>query len=141
MLEDKQLVLKLKGGGTEALHRIYLKYKDELFTIAMSLLRESNAAEDVLHDVFVSFARAAKRFRLYGSLKNYLITCVLNRSRDMLRSKMYQVIEIKRTKPADSNTNNPLDEVISAEQLDLLEEALEKIPLAQREVIVLHLHG
>lgn len=141
MLEDKQLILKLKTGDTEALRKIYQKYKDELFTIAMSLLGESNAAEDVLHDVLVSFARAVKKFRLYGSLKNYLVTCVLNRSRDMLRSKMYQVIEIKRIKLTDSNINTLLDEAISTEQLDLLEEALEKIPLAQREVMVLHLHG
>ena len=93
MLEDRQLVSKMKNGDTDALRKIYQKHKDDLFTVAMSLLRDTDAAEDVLHDVFVSFARAVKKLHLYGSLKNYLITCVLNRSRDMLRSKMYQIID------------------------------------------------
>ena len=141
MLEDKQLILKVKAGDKDALRQIYTKYKDILFMIAMSLLNESNAAEDVMHDVFVSFTRNISSFHLYGSLKNYLITCVLNRSRDMLRSKMYRVVEIKRTNPAISDDSSPLQQVMDREQMDLLEEAMTKIPVQQREVVTLHLQG
>lgn len=141
MLEDKQLILKAKTGDKDALRQIYVKYKDTLFTIAMSLLNESNAAEDVMHDVFVSFTRNINRFHLYGSLKNYLITCVLNRSRDMLRSKMYRVVEIERTGSDSSNNPSPLQQVMDREQMALLEEAMTKIPAQQREVVTLHLHG
>ena len=141
MLEDKQLILKAKTGNKDALRQIYVKYKDTLFTIAMSLLNESNAAEDVMHDVFVSFTRNISGFALYGSLKNYLITCVLNRSRDMLRSKMYRVVEIERTNSDSSDNPGPLQQVMDHEQMDLLEDAMAKIPIQQREVIILHLKG
>ena len=64
----------MKNGDKEALREVYVKYKDKLFTIAMSLLNETNAAEDVLHDVFISFARHTERLGIYGSLNNYLVT-------------------------------------------------------------------
>ena len=141
MLEDKQLILKARTGDRDALRQIYVKYKDVLFTIAMSLLKESNAAEDVMHDVFVSFTRNIGRFHLYGSLKSFLITCVLNRSKDMLKSKMYRVVEINRTVSDSSDNPGPLQQAMDHEQIGLLEDAMTKIPDQQREVIVLRLQG
>ena len=87
MVEDKELVCKLKHGDTEALRRLYEKYKDDLLTVAASLLGDSSEAEDILHDVFVSFAEAITEFQLYGSLRGYLMRCMVNRVRDRLRAK------------------------------------------------------
>lgn len=141
MLEDKQLIYKLRHGDKIALRRIYEKYKDAMYAVAYSLLNESAAAEDVLHDVFVNFARSAPRFRLYGSLKNYLITCVLNRSRDMFRSKMYRIVEVERAKSKPAERTNPQQQAMEAEHESILTQALTNVPQPQREVIILHLHG
>jgi RNA polymerase sigma-70 factor (ECF subfamily) len=81
-MEDKLLVLRCKRGSREALTRIYGKYKRDLLLLAMALLNDKSAAEDVLHDVFLSFAQGLDRFRLTGSLKGYLSTCVANRARN-----------------------------------------------------------
>lgn len=141
MLEDKQLIYKLRHGDKIALRRIYEKYKDAMYAVAYSLLNEPAAAEDVLHDVFVIFARGAPRFRLYGSLKNYLVTCVLNRSRDMFRSKMFRVVEVERARSKPAEGTNPPQQAIEAEHRSVLAQALTNVPLPQREVITLHLHG
>jgi len=141
MLEDKVLIWKLKGGDKEALRHIYEKYKDDLLSIAACLLNETEAAQDVLHDVFVSFIKSVKRFRLYGSLKNYLITCIVNRVRDRFRSRMYEVVGLDSTGPISSDINEPVEYVLEDEQLQRLSEALAALPLPQREVVVLHLRG
>ncbi|MHC4638797.1 MAG: RNA polymerase sigma factor [Planctomycetota bacterium] len=141
MLEDKRLVKKLNGGDGEALRKVYDKYKDDLLSIACALLHDNNAAEDVLHDVFISLARSAGRLEMYGTLKNYLITCVVNRVRDMFRKKMYQVVEIERIGPSASQTATPEESVIFDEEAEYLTQALNKLPLTQREVIILHLQG
>ena len=57
MWEDKHLVARLKNGDKGALRRIYAKYKDDILSVATVMLQEANEAEDILHDVFVSFAR------------------------------------------------------------------------------------
>lgn len=141
MLEDKVLIWKLKGGDKEALRHIYEKYKDDLLSIAACLLNETEIAEDILHDVFVSFIKSVKRFRLYGSLRSYLITCVVNRVRDRFRSRMYEVVGLDSTGPLSSDINEPVEFALENEQLQQLSEALLALPLPQREVIVLHLQG
>jgi RNA polymerase sigma-70 factor (ECF subfamily) len=87
MIEDELLKIRFKYGNSSALERIYEKYADYLLTIAIALLNDTTEAEDVLHDVFVSFARTANTFKVRGSLKSYLSTCIVNRVRDRLRSK------------------------------------------------------
>ena len=90
MLEDKLLVLKCRHGNKEAMCRIYDKYKDYLLTLAKGLLGEQAMAEDVVHDVFVSFARLARQFQLKGSLRAYLATCARNLARDKIRARTRQ---------------------------------------------------
>ena len=45
MLDDERLISELHQGNKDALRKIYLKYKDNLLTIAASLLHDSNTAE------------------------------------------------------------------------------------------------
>ncbi len=141
MLEDNLLIWKLRHGDRQALRQIYEKYKDELLTIATLLLNEADEAEDALHEVFVFFANTAARFRLYGGLRNYLISYIVNHIRDRHRRKMYQVVEVDRSGQAEtgSQKTQELDSEIEKEQS--LIESLAQIPLQQREVIVLHLQG
>ncbi len=67
MLEDKFLVWKFNQRRPEALRRIYLKYKDDLLGLAISLTPDRATAEDVLHDVFVTLAGQAGRLELKSS--------------------------------------------------------------------------
>jgi RNA polymerase sigma factor (sigma-70 family) len=85
MLEDEWLKWKFRRGSREALARIYEKYLDSLLTLAMGLLNNASEAQDVVHDVFVSFAQSAPDFGLRGSLSGYLATSVVNRVRDHKR--------------------------------------------------------
>ena len=87
MLEDKLLVWKFKNGSRDALQRIYEKYKNDLLALAIALSNDKSTAEDVVHDVFVSFVQSVDEFKLTGSLKGYLLTCVANLSRDKVRAK------------------------------------------------------
>ena len=57
-MEDKLLVLKCKRGSRDALGRIYQKYKTDLLILAIALLNEKDAAEDLVHDVFVTFVQS-----------------------------------------------------------------------------------
>ncbi|MHC4457521.1 MAG: RNA polymerase sigma factor [Planctomycetota bacterium] len=141
MLEDKLLIWKLKHGEKDALRVLYEKYKDNLRTIAGSMLHDTDAAENVLHDVFVTFAENARDFQINVSLKNYLTMCVINRVRDEFRRRQLKTIELDKAAPVSSDSNCPESLVQAREQSQLLTNALGQIPYEQREVIVLHLKG
>ena len=141
MLEDKLLIWKLKCGNRDALRLLYEKYKDNLRTIACSLLHDTHAAEDVLHDVFVMFAENARQLQIRTSLKNYLTTCVVNRVHDEFRRRPKRMIELDKAGAISSDSSCPVSRIIADEKSQVLTNALAAIPLEQREVIVLHLTG
>ncbi len=85
MIEDELLKWRFRRGSRDALARIYEKYIHLLLSVAMGLLNDPHEAEDVVQDVFVSFAKGADGFAMKGSLKAYLAQSVVNRVRDRVR--------------------------------------------------------
>jgi len=139
MLEDKLLIWKFKHGSNEALCGIYRKYSDYLLVLAAALLKDVNAAEDVLHDVFCRFIESREKIKLAGSLKSYLGTCVVNLARDRLRARKLQPCELGETTVAD--TNGPENYAIFGEEAKNLNHAIAQLTYEQQEVIMLHLRG
>ena len=142
MLEDKLLVWKFKRGNWDALSRIYDNYRENLLRLAVSLLNDISAAEDVVQDVFVSFAQSREQFQLTGSLRSYLATCVANRARNKNRDNLrHKTIELDDTKEDVVSSNNPDKWIICEEEIQRLSNAFAQLPNEQREVIALHLQG
>ena len=140
MLEDKILVFRFNRGSREALRRIYEKYKDDLLGLAVALSNDVSLAEDVVHDVFVSFAQSVGTFNLTGSLKSYLSTCVANRARDRNRSMNRTDSTLEAAGQTSSDIIGPERSAICNEESQQLIDLLSKLPYDQCEVIVLHLH-
>ena len=140
-MEDRLLIWKLKKGSNEALCRIYEKYEEHLLASAISLLYDVSSAEDVVHDVFVSFAQSADRLKLNGNLKGYLTRCVVNLARDKIRATQRHRVGLDKANPAGLDLQQPSHAVIRDEELDRLSQALSSLPYEQRETIVLHLRG
>jgi len=139
MIEDELLKFAFKRGSKDALRRIYEKYRDYLLTSAMALLNDEDAAEDVLHDVFVKFSQSAGRFALSGSLKHYLAICVANRARDRLRAGILQPGSLNTEEPIESELHGPETRIIATEQSCIVSAAMAQLPFEQREVVALHL--
>jgi RNA polymerase sigma-70 factor (ECF subfamily) len=142
MLEDRLLILRFNRGERGALHGLYDKYKDDLVTLAAALLLDVGAAEDVVHDVFLSFMGSAGRFQLTGSLKGYLMTCVANRARNHnKRSRRSRGPDLEDMPYVASQVPGPDQAAIFGEQLDHIRRALEQLPYEQREVLLLRSQG
>ncbi len=137
-MEDKLLVISCKRGSTEALARIYEKYKTDMLVLAMALLYDTSATEDVMHDVFLSFVLNIEKFGLTGSLKGYLLTCVANRARNLNKAKHQQSVELDPAEPVSSGSDEPLRAIMCNEQLQQLSSAMAQLPYDQREVTMLH---
>lgn len=142
MLEDKLLIWRFQGGSRDAFRRIYEKYESFLLTLAANLLGDGSAAEDVVQDVFVSFVQSVESFRLRGSLKSYLATCVANRARDCIRKRQrHRTVAVNEAEQTVSDANEPVQLVINSEELQRLKLAMTELPYEQREAVVLHLNG
>ena len=139
MLQEKLLIWKFNRGRKEALRYIYEKYKDDLVTLATALLTDASSAEDVVHDVFVRFIKSSEKFRLTGSLKGYLATCVANdaRNKNKARRKLLNY-GLDYADTASSSSDSPDVAAIFGEEMRQLSLALAQLPYEQREVLLMH---
>jgi len=142
MLDDKLLVWKFNRGNVNALSRIYEKYRDDLLRLAAALLNDIGDAEDVVQDVFLNFAQSAGQFKLTGSLKGYLATCVANSARNR-NIAMYRRMTARwnGNAPVTSNLGTPDQWLMNGEELRKMSNAISQLPYEQREAITLHLYG
>ena len=142
MVEDRLLIWKFKLGNRDALRRIYEKYKNDLLKLAVALTNDVNTAEDVVQDVFVSFAQSAVKIQTSGNLKKYLATCVANRIRNLKRDQQrHEAIGIDDSDCVTSEAKRPEQWAILSEEMELLSKAMAQIPYEQREVIGLYMQG
>ncbi|MHC4552543.1 MAG: RNA polymerase sigma factor [Planctomycetota bacterium] len=136
-MEDSWLIHRCKLGSEGAFRRIYAKYRDFLFKLAVSIAPDAHTAEDIVHDVFVAFAENMADFRLTGSLKAYLSVCVANRAKNCLRSKSRQTCTLEEAGPQADLTDGPAARIQCNEQLLKLAEAMRQLPFEQRQIISL----
>ncbi len=142
MIEDKLLIWRIRHGSSEALGRIYKKYKDNLLRLAFALLNDRNFAEDIVHDCFVSIAQSTEKLKLSGNFKSYLTTCVVNRVRNANKVRQRQeIIDLKEAGTVALTLKRPEQWIIESEQLRLLNNAMAQLPYQQREVVILHSQG
>ncbi len=137
-MRDRRLVQRLRRGDIDALQQIYHRYKNDLLTVALSLLGDTQGAEDCVHDVFVHFAEAPADLRASRSLRGYLVRCVANRAKNALQRQ-----RLSPGPPEDEpqSIDCPVRSSIASEESRRIFEALAQLPSEQREVITLHIHG
>ena len=92
LYDNKQLVHLLSQADESAFTEIYNRYWQKLFSIAYNRLKQVQASEDVIHDVFISLWANREKSEI-ESLENYLATStkymVLARIRKKERERIY----------------------------------------------------
>jgi RNA polymerase sigma-70 factor (ECF subfamily) len=142
MLKDSLLIRRFNRGDKDALKSIYEMYRDDLLKVAAALLNDKSSVEDVIHDVFVSFARTVGNFKLSGSLKGYLSICIANRARDRNRATQRQsAIGLDSARLNRSEISGPEQFAIRSELFQQLDYAMAQLPYEQREIVILHLQS
>ena len=137
MQSDRLLLNRAAQGCKESLRRIYEDHKDHLLTLARGMTGNRSAAEDIVHDVFVAFAKNLPRLRLAGSLKGYLSISVCNRARDLARTEIRHRRDECCPDRGPEKAASPDTCAAAAELTDRLRVALEEVPFDQREVLLM----
>ncbi|UCD48702.1 MAG: RNA polymerase sigma factor [Phycisphaerales bacterium] len=141
-MEDKLLIWKCKRGDRDALRRIYEKYHADLLKLAIILTDQAHSADDIVHDVFVQFARSVPRISLTGSLKGYLIASTVNRVRNLHRDRCRRnKCGLGQATAQPAASAGPDHWAIMGEQLERLSGAMAQLPYEQREVITLRMQA
>jgi RNA polymerase sigma-70 factor (ECF subfamily) len=144
-LEDVALVAAVAAGDVAALDLLYRRYRPLAIAVACGLLRDRAAAEDIVHDAFLSVWRAASSFQPgRGSPRAWLLRIVRNAAIDSLRAR--ELARRPGTTLACHQAHAPCDEdicwtVATAAEARRLGIALTALPPEQRTAIELAFFG
>ena len=88
MADDNALVLAIRSGDQSAMATLYDRYSSVVYSVALRVLGDTGAAEDILQDVFMQLWRKPGAFDASrGNLGAWLAVITRNRSIDLLRKR------------------------------------------------------
>ena len=135
------LIARMARGDETAFSHFYDAYAELAFGLIRRILREKEAAEEVLQEVFWQVWREAGAYDpARGSPEAWLVMRAKTRAIDTLRSirrKEQTFVALVADGTARGNDSRMEDPGLAAEDRGLVEGALARLPEAQRRVIEL----
>jgi RNA polymerase sigma-70 factor, ECF subfamily len=162
MTEDHDLVQRLRDGDESAFVELIDRYGATMLRVAQMYVRDRATAEEVVQETWLAVLNGIDRFEERSSLKTWLFRILTNRAktRGERDGRMVPFSSLAGANPeADEPYVDPdrflgpdsphpgawaappvpwpQDKLVESETLGVIEMAIEKLPEAQRQVILL----
>jgi len=137
---DIEIIDRIKKGDTSGFRLIVDKYKDVSFSLACSILRNEQEAEDALQESFLRVFKNIRKFRGQSAFSTWLYRIVVNTcltsAKKQLKRGLIENIDAYQDKKV-SHEKSGLDELIDSERSAIINSALKT--LKTDEVLLLRL--
>jgi RNA polymerase sigma-70 factor (ECF subfamily) len=147
-LTDNELITGIKNGDQLAFKLLVEKYQQSIIRTCLGLLQDYDDAQDIAQEVFVEVFQSIQKFRSDSSIATWLYRIAVNKSINLLkknRRKRWVMNfesfisgkQLSETLPAGKQSI-PENQMILAEELRLLRDAISNLPDNQRIAFTLH---
>jgi RNA polymerase sigma factor (sigma-70 family) len=137
VLSDEQTIGRILDGENHLYEIIMRRYNRRLYRIAMSILGNSEEAEDIMQATYLKAYEHLEDFQFKSGFGTWLTRIVINESLQSLRrtkrSPEFGTIEDQ----AELNKQTPLEHVMNDELRTVLEKSLTRLPEKYRVVFVM----
>jgi len=138
-LSDQELMRIVQAGDLSPASEIYDRYSGRIYNFALRFLKNSEAAEDAMQEVFVKMIRHASQFQGDAKLSTWLFSITANWCRDFLRkadnkSKESDDVLVTLPAPLEQSPDRNLEQ---RENEIRIQRALKALTPEQREAILL----
>ncbi len=117
------------------LKELMFQYTEPLIRLAYYYVKDLQAAEDIVQDVFIKFYHNQNSYEERGELKAFLTTMTVNKSKDYLKSWAYRKVQLQNKFFSPASKRNT-DELVRKDEQAIIGEAILELPLKQREVLI-----
>ena len=130
---DDALMAAMRSGDENALGEMYDRYSGVVYSVALRVLGDTGAAEDILQEIFIQLWRNPSLFNSQrGNIGPWLAVIARNRSIDVLRKRHPEddiadvVVSVTPDMVGDASRNQAMEKVRGA---------LTSMPSVQRNVL------
>jgi RNA polymerase sigma-70 factor, ECF subfamily len=130
MADGNRLIEDLAEGRGDAFAALYDRFGGALFRVALAMLGSRQDAEDAVQDVFVSLVRARRRLADVDNLRAYLFASLRHAALKLSTARKRDCTDLNSI-PAPESGSVEIDRSVR------LEQALQRLPAEQRELVAL----
>jgi RNA polymerase sigma factor (sigma-70 family) len=134
---DNKLMEEIKTGKVEKLAVLFEKYHVPLFNFFLRLTGNRNISEDLVQEVFMRMLKYRSTYQGRSKFTLWMYQIGRNVHIDYLRKKKDEFpLDEQWNDPAASDAS-PSERMEDRQDIQLLRQALAKLPLKKREVLIL----
>ena len=134
---DNQLMEEVRDGKLEKLAILFERHHVILYNFFLRLTANRSISEDLVQDVFFRILRYRHTYRGESKFTIWMYQISRNAHVDYLRKRKEEIpLDEQWTVPL-SREQTPAENLEQVEEITLLRQALAKLPLKKREVLVL----
>ena len=133
---DEELVERARAGDDSALDILVKHHHAAVYRVALSILGDEGAAQDVAQDTFIKGFRAIAGFRGEASFRTWILTIAANEARGVIRRiGRRKETSIDMVAQMHSEAKGPDERVVIASEAARARMMMERLPEKQRLAI------
>ncbi len=149
---DDELMAAFIVGDAAAMETLYLRYRQGVYSWLLRMTGDAAEAEDIYQDVWLKVIRSASNYRS-GNFRAWLWQIVRNKTTDRMRKKSPSLVldapvcadgEGEQTvidQLSDDEAADALMQIEEYERRRMACDAIDALPMAQREIVLLRING
>jgi RNA polymerase sigma-70 factor (ECF subfamily) len=135
---DVDLIKSFIEGNESAFNRLIVKYQEKIYWHARRMTGNHLDADDVLQEVLIVLYNKLKTFEFKSSVYTWIYTITNTRSINFLkRKKIKSFLSLNEITNMEDISSNIVANLERRQNLERIENALQKLPVKQREVFIM----
>ena len=139
-IEDYILIRRIQNGDPEAFETLVRKYYQNIYQFCVRRCNGDTAlAADLTQDTFLKLIEHIQQYRLTGKFINFLLTIAVNTCNNHFKKKSPDIVDMDTLSAVPSNLNIS-EEVLRQEDAKIIQQAIDRLPDMQKEVVILRFY-
>ena len=139
-IEDYILIRRIQNGDPEAFETLVRKHYQNIYQFCVRRCNGDTAlAADLTQDTFLKLIEHIQQYRLTGKFINFLLTIAVNTCNNHFKKKSPDIVDMDTLFAVPSNLNIS-EEVLRQEDAKIIQQAIDRLPDMQKEVVILRFY-
>lgn len=132
---EKRLLERIAAGSREAMADFYRQFESKVYAFALRKLNDPHACADIVNEVMMAVWQGAGGFQANAKVSTWVLGITHNKVIDRIRKNVRNQSEQLDETMADTDTIAAADLVARAQDAERLNECMERLSEAHREVV------